>query len=61
MQMNLRGFVPSEANVSELASFTRLNQSSICPFWVEHSMRVLESEDFVVLDEIDAINLQALQ
>jgi hypothetical protein len=61
MQMNLGGFVPSEANVSELASFPRLNQGSICPFWVENSMRVLEPEDFVVLDEIDAINLQALQ
>jgi hypothetical protein len=61
MQMNLGGFVPSEANVSKLASFTRFNQSGIRSFFVEHSMRVFVPDDFVVLDEIDAINLQALQ
>jgi hypothetical protein len=61
MQMNLGVFVPSETNVSELASFTRLNQGGIRPFFVEHSMRVFVPDDFVVLDEINAINLQALQ
>jgi len=39
---------------------TRLTKAAFAPF-VENSMRIFKAEDFVMLDEIDAIDLQALQ
>jgi hypothetical protein len=61
MQMNIGVFVTGEANVSELTSFPRLNESGIRPFFVENSIRIFVPEDFVVLNEIDVIYLQAVE
>jgi hypothetical protein len=61
MEVNLRVFVPGEANVSQLAGLTRLDERRVGTFRVEDPVRIVEPDHLVMLDEIDVICLKAAE
>ena len=56
--MDVRVFMPGEADVPEFAHFLRLDQHGVGAFFVENAMRVLIPDDLMVLDQVDAVGLQ---
>src|SRR6266568_3974551 len=59
--MDSRILVPGEADIPEFARGTRFAQRGVCALGIEDPVRILEAYDFVVLDQIDVIGLQAAQ
>src|SRR5262249_22632822 len=61
VQEDVRVFVPSETDVAELAGLASLDERPMRAVFVEDAMRVFVSQHFMVLDEIDAVGLEAAQ
>src|SRR6185295_11640820 len=61
IEVDARVLVTGKADVAELSRFARLAESGIGAVFVEDAMRILIAEDLVVLDQIDAVGLQATQ
>jgi hypothetical protein len=61
MEVNLRVLVSREADVSQLASLTRLDECRVGTLLVEDPMRVVESDHLVMLNQIDVIGLQTAE
>jgi hypothetical protein len=58
VQMDPRILVAGEPDVPKLAGLARVHERRVGALFVENPMRILEAQDFVVLDEVDAIDLQ---
>src|SRR6266850_8601243 len=59
--MHPRIFMAGESNVPQLASLTRRGQGSVGPVFMKDSMRIFETKNFMMLNKIDAIDLQTLK
>ena len=59
--MNARVLVAGEADVAELSRLSRLDERSVGAVVVEDAVRILVAQDLVVLDQVDAVGLQATQ
>jgi len=49
---------PVNPIVPQLTCLARFGERCLCALFVENPMRILEAQDFVMLNEIDAIGLQ---
>src|SRR5213595_2341458 len=58
VQVDLWIFVPGEAYVTDLASLLRFDQRYVSAFPLEDAMRVFETDNLMVLDQINAVCLQ---
>jgi hypothetical protein len=61
MQMDPWVLVSRETDISEFARFPGLHECGIGPFVIKDSVRVFVPEHFVVLDEIDHVDLEATE
>ena len=61
VQMDVRVLVPGEADVAELARLPGLDQRRVGAVLVEDAVRILVADDLVVLDQVDAVGLQAAE
>jgi len=61
VQVDARILVPGEADVAQLARCARLDQRGVRAFAIEHAVRIFEADHLVVLDQIDAVGLQAVE
>ena len=59
--MDARVLVAGEADVAELARLPRLEERRVGAVVVEDAVRILVADDLVVLDQVDAVGLQAAQ
>src|SRR5207302_5815638 len=59
--MDVRILVPGEADVADLSRLARFDESHVRAFGIEDTVRIVEPDHLVVLDQIDAIGLQAAQ
>ncbi len=58
VQMDKRILVAGEADVAQLARFFCFQEHLVGAVFVEDAVRVFEADDFMVLDEIDAVGLE---
>ena len=58
--MDVRVFVSRKSDVADLARFFRFQQGGIRAFLIEDPIGVFVAQNFVVLDEVDVVGLQAL-
>src|SRR5712672_3194165 len=61
MQMDVRVFVAGEANMSEFACLPRLDQRGVGAVLVENAVRVVIPDNLMVLDQVNAVGLQAAE
>ena len=61
VQMNVRVLVSSEADIAHFAGFTGFDQGGIGAVFIENAVGIFIAQDFVMLDQIDVIGLQALE
>jgi len=54
----MRVLVPSEANITQLASLLRFEQRGVCSLLIENTIRVFKPDNLMVLYQVDAIGLQ---
>src|SRR6266849_3793324 len=59
--MHPRIFMAGESDVPQLAGLARRDQGGVGPVFVKDSMRIFETKNFMMLDKIDAIDLQTFQ
>src|SRR5437868_1574574 len=50
-----------ESDVAKLAGLAGRDQRGIGPFLIKNTMRIFEAKNFMMLDKIDAVELQALE
>src|SRR5258706_4228560 len=58
VQVDLRVFVSGEAYVADFASLLRFDQRCVGALPIENPMRIFESDNLMVLDQINAVGLQ---
>ena len=59
--MNARILMTCKSDVANFPSVARFNQSGIGAFFVKDAVRIFLSENFMMLDEVDTIDAEALQ
>ena len=60
-QMHHRIFVPGEAEVAKLAGLLRLDHRLLRAVFLKDAVRVFHPDDLVMLHQVNAVGLQALQ
>ena len=61
VQVDRRILMAGEPDVSDLASRARVLERAIGALVVEHPIGILEPDDLVMLDEVDAVGLEAAE
>src|ERR1035438_5412183 len=61
MQMDPWVLVPRKTDIAEFSSFPGLHERGIGSFVIKDPVRVFVSDHFVVLDEIDHVDLEATE
>jgi hypothetical protein len=61
VQMHARVFMAREPDIPNLAGITCAHECGICSLIIKDAMRIFIPEDFMMLDEIDAVDLQTLE
>ena len=61
MQMDTWVLVPSKTDIAEFSRVSGLQQCGIGPFVSKDPVRVFVAEHLVVLDEIDNVDLEAVE
>ena len=53
--------MPRKADVAEFPSLLRLQECRLGTLVIEDSMRIVEADDLVVLDQVDAVRFQSFE
>jgi len=61
VQMNLRIFMPSETDVANLSGFPGVEHGFVGPALCEDTIRIIEANHFVMLNQVDMVRLQTSQ
>ena len=61
VEVDARVFVSGEADVTELPRFARLDERRIGAVVIENAVRILVAENLVVLDQVNAVGLEATE
>ncbi len=61
VQVDVGILVAGEADVADLAGRPRIDERGIRTVLVEHAVRILVADHFVVLHEIDGVNAEPAQ
>src|SRR5258705_3409649 len=61
VQMNARILVPSESNVTNLSCVACFQQRRVRSFVVKDTVRIFEPENFMMLHEVDMVDIQTSQ
>src|SRR5260370_42715581 len=59
--MDPRIFMDGKSDVPQLAGLARRDQGGVGPVFVKDSMRIFETKNFMMLNKIDAIDLQTFE
>jgi hypothetical protein len=61
VEVDVRVLVSGEADVTELARFARLDERPVGAVVIENAVRILVAENLVVLDQVNAVGLEATE
>jgi hypothetical protein len=61
MEMNLRILVSGESDEAQLARGARFEEGGIGSLGIENPMGIIEANDLMMLDEVEAIDLEPLE